>query len=363
MSSASNRFEAIVPALSPEALDVVRAMNFTVMTPVQATAIPLFLSNKDVCVEAVTGSGKTVAFGIPIYELLMRHKDNLGSHDIGALVIAPTRELASQIYTVLQTFSKHYKQFRVVLFVGGSDVGQSCDDFIKHGANIVVGSPGRIMDIKNRLGDTLSFKKLEVLVLDEADTLLDMGFKETVSQILGLLPKQRRTGLFSATQTKEVRELARAGLRNPVTVSVKVNVASGQAAGKGDGSSSSGSGVVSRHQTTPSTLDNLFMVAEYENRPYELLRFVNDRASDKIVVFCATCACVDYYSLVFDKLSSESATSSLGAPLLQNKLHVLGLHGKMVQKKRTGVYNTFLKGDGGVLFCTDVSWGGLTKNV
>lgn len=342
----SNKFESLVPALSLEALAVVRSMCFTVMTPVQATAIPLFLSNKDVCVEAVTGSGKTVAFGIPIYELLTRHKDNLGSHEIGALVVAPTRELASQIYKVFQTFSTYFTRFRVVLFVGGSDVSQSCDDFIKLGANIIVGSPGRIMDIKNRLGDALSFKKLEVLVLDEADTLLDMGFKETVNQILSLLPKQRRTGLFSATQTKEVRELARAGLRNPVTVSVKVNIAAGQGDTKGNSA-------VGRHQSTPSTLDNFFMVAEYERRPYELLRFINGRAGDKIVIFCSTCACVDYYSLVFSKLVGEAGGE--GALFCRGELSVLGLHGKMVQKKRTGVYDTFLQCGSGVLFCTDVS--------
>lgn len=186
----------------------------------------------------------------------------------------------------------------------------------------------------------------QVLVLDEADTLLDMGFKDTINQLLAILPKQRRTGLFSATQTKEVRELARAGLRNPVSISVRVQARPN--AITGDKSNSTSTSTPQLQQATPSTLDNGYIVCEHDQRPDELLNFLNANLDKKIIVFCATCACVDYYSNVFAQIAKKGV-------LLPKTLEISGFHGKMIPKKRTILYKKFVKLGSGVLFSTDVA--------
>ena len=265
----------------------------------------------------------------------------------------PYRELASQIHEVINKISQFHPRFKSVLFVGGTHITESCTAFEEHGGHIVIGTPGRILDVKNRITNVLTFKKLEVLVLDEADTLLDMGFRDTISQLLAFLPKQRRTGLFSATQTKEVRELARAGMRNPVSISVRVQT-------RPNANNDQNSDLVSRNnnaetpalptlqQATPSTLDNCYMVCEYDQRPDEILNFLRTHLDKKIIVFCATCACVDYYSNVFEQIAKKGK-------LLPDTLAVLGFHGRMVPKKRTALYRKFVKLPAGVMFSTDVA--------
>lgn len=231
--------------------------------------------------------------------------------------------------------------------MGGSSVQNSASQFEEKGAQIIVGTPGRILDMHNRC-NFFNLSKLEVLILDEADTLLDMGFKESVNQILSILPKQRRTGLFSATQTKEVKNLARAGLRNPVSVSVKVNH---------DPSLSTSSAATPRASAnasiaTPISLENLFAVCAYDRRPGRLAKFIGDHKEDKIIVFCATCACVDFYSSVFSTLAKRGQGLPQGTP-------ITGFHGKMIQKKRNILYKKFAACDSGVMFSTDVAARGI----
>lgn len=332
-------FADVVPKLSEHSLAAVRSFGFAQMTPVQAATIPLFLKNKDVCVEATTGSGKTLAFGLPIFEILRNNFESSNKYDVGALVVAPTRELATQIYEVLSKIAAAYNgKYSCGLFVGGTNVAESAAEHDRKGAQVVIGTPGRIIDMKNRFTDTFNLKKLEVLVLDEADTLLDMGFKDAINQILSALPKQRRTGLFSATQTAEVKELARAGMRNPVSISVRVQ-------GNPD---AAGSNAIHGKQATPSSLDNFFAVCEYDERPEALAKFIVAHKTEKIIVFCATCACVDYYSRAFEQLAKKKA-------FCEDQLHIVGLHGKMIPKKRMGLYQRFLGLSAGVMFSTDVA--------
>ncbi len=212
----------------------------------------------------------------------------------------------------------------------------------------MVGTPGRILDLHRRYED-FKFNKLEVLVLDEADMLLDMGFKDSINQILSLLPKQRRTGLFSATQTKEVKDLVRAGMRNPVSISVRVldpqNVIKNP-------SLSESRQYLHSQQMTPITLSNYYIISSYENRPGKLVQFIQNHQSNKTIVFCATCACVDYYSLVFDRLRKKNIFFPSSVP-------IYGFHGKMVQKKRNLVYKKFVSIPFGVLFTTDVAARGI----
>jgi ATP-dependent RNA helicase DDX55/SPB4 len=213
-------------------------MGFTEMTPVQASTIPLFLKNKDVVVEAVTGSGKTLAFLVPLLERLGKVSlSDVKAGDVLAVVISPTRfltsgdladgrELARQIFSVLKGFLDVLPEDLVSvlsasLLIGGtSSVAQDLAAVKSKLPTILIGTPGRLHEIIS--ASKLNMKSLELLVMDEADRLLDMGFKESLSGIIQALPKQRRTGLFSATMTEAVSELVRTGLRNPVRVVVKV---------------------------------------------------------------------------------------------------------------------------------------------
>jgi ATP-dependent RNA helicase DDX55/SPB4 len=130
------QFHELKPALSTKALDAINSFGFKQATPVQSTTIPLFMSHKDVCVEAITGSGKTLAFGIPIFEILNRRDDQLKKNEVGSMVIAPTRELATQIYGVFTQIARYYTNLKCALFIGGTDVKDNCDIFEKSGAQV-----------------------------------------------------------------------------------------------------------------------------------------------------------------------------------------------------------------------------------
>uniref|UniRef100_A0A8C0FT38 ATP-dependent RNA helicase n=1 Tax=Bubo bubo TaxID=30461 RepID=A0A8C0FT38_BUBBB len=238
----------------------------------QSATIPLFLSNKDVAAEAVTGSGKTLAFVIPILEILLRREEKLKKMQVGAIIITPTRELAIQIDEVLSHFTKHFPRFSQILLIGGRNPMEDVEKFKEHGGNIIVATPGRLEDLFRRKADGLDLascvKSLDVLVLDEADRLLDMGFEASLNAILDFLPKQRRTGLFSATQTQEVENLVRAGLRNPVRISVKEK---GVAA--------------SNTQKTPTRLENYYMICKADEKFNQLVHFLRQHKQEKHLVF------------------------------------------------------------------------------
>ncbi|KAE8725752.1 DEAD-box ATP-dependent RNA helicase 18 [Hibiscus syriacus] len=173
------RFSDLNPPLSEPVIVALSQAGFNFCTPVQAATIPLLCSFKDVAVDAATGSGKTLAFLIPIVEILRRSSSPPKRHQvIGAMVKADIKKIEEE------------------------------------GANLLIGTPGRLYDIMDRM-DVLDFRSLEILILDEADRLLDMGFQKQINYIISHLPKLRRTGLFSATQTEAVEELSKAGLSNP----------------------------------------------------------------------------------------------------------------------------------------------------
>ena len=254
------------PSLSEGMIAKLRANNFVRMTPVQAATIPQLLTHKDVCVEACTGSGKTLAFLIPLVELIRRAGLVAAAKGVAGLVVSPTRELSTQTHRVLTSICDDIPGY---LQTGGVTV----EDFMttkslggSHETCILVATPGRLWDLIQR--GALTFQKLEVLILDEADVLLDMGFQETISSILGSLPKQRRTGLFSATQSAGVVELIRAGLRNPVTIKVRVKQ-------KADPSHRSKR---TKSQKTPLLLDNYFFVAHADTKFAHTLKFLTHLA-------------------------------------------------------------------------------------
>jgi ATP-dependent RNA helicase DDX55/SPB4 len=379
----SSPFTALVPPLSQTTLDVIHdVLQFTHTTPVQEATIPLLMGYKDVSVDACTGSGKTLAFVIPIVEKIRRlNLSKKKSHHVVALILSPTRELASQIYSVLEAFNAG--SFTSALLVGGSSSDTDVQAIRDRGCQIIIGTPGRVDDIFTRLADVpraLDLKSsFEMLVLDEADRLLDMGFQRQVDAIMKRVPRQRRTGLFSATQTDAVKSLARAGLRNPVRVQVRVDeVREGEVQG--------GTNIL------PTTLEVRYKVVEQRNKLGALMRFLIERegerereaalvvaeaeaaeteiaaggqnkldrhdekdehgrpsANNKGIVYFLTCACVDYFGVALEVLKEAFGI----------RVPVYVLHGRMKQKAREGALGAFAKAEEGILLATDVAARGL----
>ncbi|KAG8939071.1 ATP-dependent rRNA helicase spb4, partial [Tulasnella sp. 419] len=296
------------PPLTPWVLNVIESLNFQQMTPVQASTIPLFMKHKDVVVEAVTGSGKTLAFVIPIIEKMIRRETPLRKNEIGALVISPTRELATQIHSIFQLFTNSQPSSQEgetssslrslnppLLLVSGTDSSpaQDLSRFLETSADIVVGTPGRVEDFLLGRGlNTVGVKELDVLVLDEADRLLDLGFTASLTRIVNHLPRQRRTGLFSATMSEALSEIVRMGLRNPVRVLVKVETKKR----KRDTEAGAEGHVTERR--TPSTLDNSYIALHASEKTLQLIRLLEherELGDVRFIVYFATCACVDYF--------------------------------------------------------------------
>ncbi|KAL5969318.1 ATP-dependent RNA helicase DDX55 [Taenia solium] len=352
--------------LTPECLRGIAYLGFAHPLPIQSTVVPLLLGRKDVAAEAVTGSGKTLAFILPILEILAKRQDSwkiqeiytsknehyhissllssIRTLQIGALILSPTYELTVQIHSVLTSFLQFFKRedgsLRLTSLVlsGGAAHTKRLEDiqrFQATGATILVATPGRLVDLVQRaplfLGhasNNQTFNPIEILILDEADRLLDMGFEPQLNVILGMLPKQRRTGLFSATQTNQLDDLLRAGLRNPVRIVVKDNKAPS----------------MTHQQRTPSTLENYFLVVDPVDKLRALITFLRSHAStEKIIVFLASCAAVDYFGRLL--------RSGLLPPSQASLVHVL--HRKM-RSKRVAEFDKFRSTERGVLLCTDV---------
>ncbi|XP_066308374.1 DEAD-box ATP-dependent RNA helicase 18-like isoform X1 [Miscanthus floridulus] len=309
------RFSELSPALSPEVVEALDRGGFQRCTPVQAAAIPHLLSHKDVAVDAATGSGKTLAFIVPVVEILRRRSSRPKSHEVLALIISPTRELSSQIFNVAQPFFATLNGVSSMLLVGGLDIKAELKKVEEEGANI-----------------------LQILILDEADRLLDMGFQKHINFILSMLPKLRRTGLYSATQTKAVADLSKAGLRNPIRVEVKTEAKS---TSKDAGQQELGP------SKTPLGLRLEYMICEASKKSSQLVDFLVQNSGKKIMVYFATCACVDYWAVVLPLINSLK-----GSP-------IIAYHGKMKQGLREKALASFSALSSGVLVCTDVAARGL----
>ena len=237
-----------------------------------------------------------------------------------------------------------------MLYTGGASLTEDVGSIEKASTNVVIGTPGRLCDLFERCD--VKLKTLEVLILDEADVLLDMGFMDQVSTILRKLPKQRRTGLFSATQTRQVKALIRAGLRNPTIISIEVeaNTDGKELEGEGDGGRAQRHGTATGvKQCVPAALENFYAICEADERLGVLVRFMVSRKDDKLIVFFATCACVDFFYQVLTLLPQLSAEET---PLFK-------LHGKLKHSKRKSAYAAFVAAKRGVLFCTDVAARGI----
>jgi ATP-dependent RNA helicase DDX55/SPB4 len=282
---------------------------------------------------------------------------NIEPHTVAAIILSPTRELATQICSVIAPFvhggahaSERLRQFRLAQFIGGSAMSTVELDFVKSGGNIVVATPGRL---NSTMGKLASFhtKDLRVLILDEADRLLDEGFEQDITDILRKLPKQRRTGLFSATQTRQVKELRRAGLQEKFA-KIDVLLEWKKKKEEGDSATTSQPG---RTQMTPTTLQNFYTIVKTEHKLSLLVDFLCQHAHEKVIVFFLTGDQVDYFSRVLPKLRAIYSRN------LHKKLFALrgGKQG-MDQNKRNAQFQAFVKEEkGGILVATDVAARGI----
>lgn len=304
--------------LSQYTKDALKKAKFTNLTAIQRAALPHALVGRDVLGAAKTGSGKTLAFLIPVIEKLYRLKWSVYD-GLGALIISPTRELALQIFEELRTIGCHH-ELSAGLLIGGKDVEQEAS---RVGVmNILVATPGRLLQHMDESPD-FNADGLKLLVLDEADRILDMGFSATVNAIVANVPKDRQTLLFSATQTKSVSALARLSLKDPEYVSAHADAAA----------------------PTPVKLEQAYMICNLQDKMDVIWSFIKTHLSSRIIVFFSTCNQVKFVYEAFRRLRP-------GTPLRC-------LHGKMSQQKRLVVYDQFCDSKAGVLFATDIAARGL----
>ena len=325
---------------------------FTSTTPVQAAVIPLLLSHKDVCVSAETGSGKTLAFCVPAVEIALntRHEPN-----IAVLILSPTRELASQTAAVIKPLLDA-AQLSMAQLTGGKPVHADAAALAaRKPPNVLIGTPGRVADAVQRAAQTNNkhvLRKLELLVLDEADRLLDLGFQKHVDAILSVCNKQRRTGLFSATQTEAVSALARSGMRNPTRVALARTPSGSKAAAAAANTESSKLAI-------PESLTMQYAVVPHVGKWPLLCSYIRAHANEKVLIYVLTCASVRYYAAAI-KAARGGAAGAAASRLFPANTTFRWMHGKMPQSQRQRALAEFEAApSGAVLLCTDVAARGL----
>jgi len=296
--------------LAPELLRAVADAGYTTPTPIQARAIPLILKGRDIMGLAQTGTGKTAAFTLPIVQRLIG-----GPRRARALVLAPTRELALQVRESFAKYASH-SGLEIAVVYGGVPLAPQ-EQALRAGVDVIVATPGRLLDHMER--QNVAFDDLEVLVLDEADRMLDMGFAPQLNRIVADIPKYRQTLLFSATMPPEVEALARKYLRKPIVVQVGMRT---QAA---------------------STVTHAVYPVPRDRKSELLVELLRQKELDSVLVFTRTKHGADK---IVRKLDSEGISS-------------LAMHSEKSQGQRTDALDQFKKGTIRVLVATDIAQRGL----
>lgn len=304
--------------LSRKTLKSLKDSNYTKPTEIQKESIGYALQGRDVLGAAITGSGKTLAFLIPVMENLFLKKWSR-QDGIGAIIISPTRELAYQIFETLKKVGAGH-DFSAGLIIGGKNLKFERSRMDQ--CNVIICTPGRLLQHMDE-NPLFNCTSMQVLVLDEADRCLDMGFEQTMNAIIENLPPERQTLLFSATQTKSVKDLARLSLTNPVYVAPHEQSA----------------------HSTPDALQQNYVVIGLEDKLTMLWSFIKNHIKQKIIVFLSSCKQVKYIHEIFTKLRPGTS--------------VLALYGTLHQDRRMAVYTEFCRKSNVVLLATDVASRGL----
>ena len=296
--------------LSMEVLRSVEELGFENPFPIQAQAIIPLLEGRDVIGQAQTGTGKTAAFGLPMVEQLNPHL-----RKVQGLILVPTRELAMQVADNMSLFAK-YRRLRVLPVYGGASIGRQIYK-LANGIHIVVGTPGRIIDLLKR--GALNLASVKIVVLDEADRMLDMGFIEDIEYILARTPTNKQTSLFSATIDRTVMDVCDRYLRNPTKV------------------------LVSKDEIALTQMKQYYMVVNPHNKYEILLDILREKNIQRAIIFCKT----------------RRNTSAIAAKLKKNGYNVQALHAGFTQAQRDQVINAFRQGRIELLVATDLAARGL----
>ncbi|WP_456485694.1 ATP-dependent RNA helicase DbpA [Hydrogenimonas sp.] len=302
-------------SLEQDMLENLDSLGYTAMTPIQAKSLPFILEGRDLIARAKTGSGKTAAFGIGLLEKL-----NVAKFSIQAAVLCPTRELADQVAKELRRLARGTHNIKILTLSGGVPLGPQRHS-LEHGAHIIVGTPGRIQD---HLGKgTLALDDLNMLVLDEADRMLDMGFYDAIIKIVSNIPKKRQTLLFSATFPKNIEAIAKEVMQNPVSV-------------------------MPEESRVEKKIEQLYIPVgrSLEEKIEKSATLLHHLRPSLAILFCNT------------KLSVDECAREL----CKKGIHAKGLHGDLEQSDRTETLVLFSNGSIPVLVATDVAARGLDIN-
>lgn len=297
--------------ISPLILRAIEEMGFEIMSPIQKKAIPAMLSGKDIIGQAQTGTGKTAAFGIPLLQMVDQ-KDR----SLQALVLCPTRELAVQVAEEFRKLAKFMHGTKVLPIYGGQEISKQIRS-LKGGVQVIIGTPGRVMDHMRRR--TIRLDNVRMVVLDEADEMLNMGFREDIETILSDAPKERQTALFSATMPGPILEIARMYQNNAEMIRV-----------------------VKKELTVPK-IEQYYYEVSPKNKAEVLSRLLDMYNPKLSLVFCNT-----------KKMVDELTTALQGRGYFAE-----GLHGDLKQQQRDRVMNSFRNGRTDILVATDVAARGI----
>ncbi|MDP8100479.1 DEAD/DEAH box helicase [Phocoenobacter atlanticus] len=300
--------------LSAPILKAVTEQGYETPTPIQQQSIPAVLLGKDLMAAAQTGTGKTAGFTLPILEILSKGQ-SAKSNQARALILTPTRELAAQIAENVSLYGQYLSLKSAVVF-GGVKINPQMQKLCK-GADILVATPGRLLDLHQQ--NAIHFDQLEVLVLDEADRMLDMGFIHDIKRIIKLLPPKRQNLLFSATFSDEIRTLAKGIIRNPVEISV------------------------SPENTTAEKVSQVIYPVDKKSKPTLLIKLIKDNNWDQVLVFTRT----------------KHGANKLTKQLDKANIPASAIHGSKSQGARTRALAEFKAGDIQVLVATDIAARGI----
>lgn len=300
--------------LSESILKAVDEKGYSTPSPIQEKAIPVVLERKDLLASAQTGTGKTAGFTLPLLDNLTRFK-KLPKRPIRALVLTPTRELAAQVYENVREYSKYVDIKSTVIFGGVNAKPQI--EILRKGVDVLVATPGRLLDLHNQ--KVFKLNEIDVLVLDEADRMLDMGFLRDIKKILALLPKKRQNLLFSATFSKEIKKLAGEFLHNPVSVEA------------------------TPENTTVEKINQKVYRADKGRKPALAIKLIDDGDWQQVLVFTRT----------------KHGANRLSEKLSKNNITAAAIHGNKSQNARTKALEGFKNGTVRVLVATDIAARGL----
>ncbi|MEO2175116.1 MAG: DEAD/DEAH box helicase, partial [bacterium] len=295
-------------------LDAVSAKGYETPSPIQAKAIPAVIAGQDVMAAAQTGTGKTAGFTLPILEKLSQGK-RAGPNQVRALILTPTRELAAQVSESVATYGKNLPLRSTVVF-GGVKINPQMMK-LRKGVDVLVATPGRLLDLSNQ--GAVKFNQLEVLVLDEADRMLDMGFIHDIKKILNLLPRQRQNLMFSATFSDDIRQLAKGLVNNPVEISV------------------------SPPNTTVEAVEQWLCPVDKKQKSALLTQLIEEHNWSQVLVFTRT----------------KHGANRLARQLESRGINATAIHGNKSQGARTKALGGFKAGSIRVLVATDIAARGL----